>query len=40
MGGHTSPKCKPYTLNFAEDEIVIAQDYDDIEYRTKKLIEE
>lgn len=29
-----------YTLCFADDQIVIAQEYDDMEYMTRKLIEE
>lgn len=29
-----------YTLSFADDQLVLAQDYDDIEYMTRKLIEE
>lgn len=29
-----------YTLCFADDQIVLAQDYDDLEYMTRKLIEE
>lgn len=29
-----------YTLLFADDQLVIAQDYEDIEYMTRKLIEE
>lgn len=29
-----------YTLNFADDQVVMAQDLDDLEYMTRKLIEE
>lgn len=29
-----------YTLSFADDQIVMAQDYEDLEYMTRKLIEE
>lgn len=29
-----------YTLSFADDQVVVAQDIDDIEYMTRKLIEE
>lgn len=29
-----------YTLSFADDQVVIAQDYEDLEYMTRKLIEE
>lgn len=29
-----------YSLSFADDQVIMAQDYDDIEYMTRKLIEE
>ena len=29
-----------YTMLFADDQLLIAQDYEDLEYMTKKLIDE
>jgi hypothetical protein len=29
-----------YTILFADDQLLIAQDYEDLEYKTKQLIDE
>ena len=39
MGVYVGDTCV-YTLQFADDQIIIANDKDDIEYMTKKLQEE
>ena len=40
--GHINSKytCTIYSLNFADDQVLIAQDHDDIEYMARKLKEE
>jgi len=29
-----------YTLSFADDQVILAQDFEDLEYMTRKLVEE
>ncbi|XP_060533775.1 uncharacterized protein LOC132706447 [Cylas formicarius] len=38
--GHPLNNVKIYTVSFADDQVIMAKDYDDVEYMTQKLIEE
>jgi hypothetical protein len=38
--GYTNPNTYVYSLNFADDQVLLAQDNDDMEYMVRKLKEE
>ena len=38
--GYTNSNTYVYSLNFADDQVLLAQDHDDMEYMARKLKEE